>query len=61
MCCRQAGRRLGALSSDTLLPLLIVALILAQPPHLCACLDYVRTFHLHGDWAGQTGFQVIAL
>ena len=56
--CRKQDRSIGPMSSDSLLPLFIVALIVAQPLHLHACLDYVRRFHLYGDWAGQTGFQV---
>lgn len=61
LCCRKQDKSIGPMSSDSLLPLFIVALIVAQPLHLHACLDYVRSFHLNGDWAGQTGFQVIAL
>ena len=34
MSSRTSSKRLGPLSSDALLPLLIVALVLAQPPHL---------------------------
>ena len=56
--CRKQDSSIGPMSSDSLLPLFIVALIVAQPLHLHACLDYVRRFHLYGDWAGQTGFQV---
>ena len=59
--CRKQDSSIGPMSSDSLLPLFIVALIVAQPLHLHACLDYVRRFHLNGDWAGQTGFQVISL
>lgn len=55
---RRSDKSVGPLSSDSLLPLFIVAIIVAQPLHLHACLAYVRTFHKHADWAGQTGFQV---
>jgi len=56
--CRRSDKSVGPLSSDSLLPLFIVAIVVAQPLHLHACLAYVRTFHKHADWAGQTGFQV---
>ena len=56
--CRKQDRSIGPMSSDSLLPLFIAALIVAQPLHLHACLDYVKRFHFYGDWAGQTGFQV---
>ena len=55
---RRGDRSVGPLSSDSLLPLFIIAMIVAQPLRLHACLAYVQTFHKHGDWAGQTGFQV---
>ncbi|DBA86794.1 TPA: hypothetical protein ACH3X2_005378 [Trebouxia sp. C0005] len=58
---RRSDKSVGPLSSDSLLPLFIVAIIVAQPLHLHACLAYVRTFHKHADWAGQTGFQVATL
>lgn len=58
---RRSDKSVGPLSSDSLLPLFIVAIIVAQPLHLHACLAYVRSFHKHADWAGQTGFQVATL
>ncbi|KAL0050827.1 hypothetical protein WJX82_007905 [Trebouxia sp. C0006] len=58
---RRSDKSVGPLSSDSLLPLFIVAIVVAQPLHLHACLAYVRTFHKHADWAGQTGFQVATL
>lgn len=58
MPCRKQDRSIGPMSSDSLLPLFIAALIVAQPLQLHACLDYVKRFHFYGDWAGQTGFQV---
>ncbi|KAL3147225.1 hypothetical protein ABBQ32_002720 [Trebouxia sp. C0010 RCD-2024] len=57
---RKQDRSIGPMSSDSLLPLFIAALIVGQPLHLHACLDYVKCFHLYGDWAGQTGFQAVA-
>ena len=47
------------MTADDVLGLMIATVVLAQPHCMASMLEYVKRFYTSGDWAGQTGFQVI--
>lgn len=60
MCaCRVDDFCIPDITADDVLGLMIATVVLAQPRCIISMLEYVKEFYTSGDWAGQTGFQVI--